>query len=511
MSGRDEVGGEAADLTRLSALAGVRVGDEGLQLSDAAVFQLFDDVPVAISATAGPSHRIVYANRFYRRMLIAPDTPLIGRELREVFGSNYRPELFELRDRVLREGRPVKVGAEPIRRPAGEPKLFWDILYFPLLDETGSAAGVLGFAIDVTNEVTARIEAEQRAEHANARAEEASLARARLALAVEATDLGIWEWDVETGAVEWSARQKAIWGLPPDVEITYDMWRESIHPDDREAVLGRIGRTLDPASGGDQRLTHRIVRPDGALRWIASHGRMIYHEDTGRPLRMIGTVSDITDREAADAALKLALESKDILLREVNHRIKNSLQLVSSLLALQSGRTGNEEVRALVQEAQLRVKAVAAVHDRLYRSEDISSVELGSFIDILCRGVEGSFAKGDAAVAIEVDTVPVTVGNDRAVPIGLILNELLTNALKYAYPQGGGMIRVGLTADEDGLCVLTVADDGVGVPADFEHRSASSLGYRIINGLARQLDAEIEIAPGSPGTAISVRFAQEGP
>ena len=153
-------------------------------------------------------------------------------------------------------------------------------------------------------------------------------------------------------------------------------------------MLGRLEHTLDPSSGGDQILEHRIVRPSGAVRWISSHGRMIYDEKTGRPLRLIGTVLDITRRKRAEAELRQALEAQEILLREVNHRIKNSLQLVSSMLSLQSGRLDDPEMRALIQEAQLRVHAVAAVHERLYRSEDFNSVDLDVFLETLCRDLE---------------------------------------------------------------------------------------------------------------------------
>ena len=128
--------------------------------------------------------------------------------------------------------------------------MYWDVTFFPLLDDVGTAERILTFAVDVTERVRARMEAEQRAEIERQRAEEASFDRARLALAVEATSLGIWEWNVETGETIWSDTQKAIWGLAPRTRVSFDSWRESLHPDDRDAVLDRLAHALDPASGG---------------------------------------------------------------------------------------------------------------------------------------------------------------------------------------------------------------------------------------------------------------------
>ena len=179
------------------------------------------------------------------------------------------------------------------------------------------------------------------------------------------------------------------------------------------------------------------------------------------------------------------------------------------MLSLQSARLDDAAPRSAILEAQSRVQAVAAVHDRLYRSEDLRSVDLDTFLETLCRDLERTVAAG-GGLRVEVTTAPVKIGNDRAVPVALILNELLTNAIKYAYPETGGTIRVSLRRADDGQrATLRVADEGVGLPEGFDERRARSLGYRIIEGLARQMQADIAIERRRPGTAISISFDLE--
>jgi two-component sensor histidine kinase len=146
------------------------------------------------------------------------------------------------------------------------------------------------------------------------------------------------------------------------------------------------------------------------------------------------------------------------------------------------------------------------VHERLYRSEEIGSVELGAYLETLCRDVERAGMSADGAVTVEVSADPVTIGNDRAIPVALILNELLTNAIKYAYPQGRGAIEVTLRGRPDGTAILSVGDHGVGLPEDFDQRQRASLGFRIVRGLVRQLDGELRIVRRTPGACFEIAF-----
>jgi PAS domain S-box-containing protein len=500
--------GLAADSFRelpIGALPGVRLGEAGLEFGSAALLQLFEVIPVAICITSGAEHRFVYTNSRYRTALFANADGPEGRLLADTVGLRAGTEIYELRKRVLSEGRVLSGFQLPVDTLVGG-RVYFDITYYPLQDEHGNTAGILTFAVDVTDEVRARQDAERRAAEEANRTREALFERTRFALAVEATDLGIWDWNIETQEVHWSARQKEIWGLEPDAPVTYETWRDSLHPEDRERVLAAVRRTTGEGSTGDQRLEHRIVRPTGGVRWISSRGRMLYEEGSGRPLRLIGTVLDVTNRTLADHQLKEALAAKEVLLREVNHRVKNSLQLVSSMLSLQSARSEDAEVRRLVQEAQARLQVVAAVHERLYASPDMASVELGAFLETLCRDIERTIVQPGDALSVDVRVEPVSISNDRAVPLALILNELLTNAIKYAYPDRRGTIEVVLRRTGDGKVLFSVSDRGVGLPEDIDRRQKSSLGLRVINGLVRQIQGELAMSQAKPGSRFEVLF-----
>jgi PAS domain S-box-containing protein len=489
------------------ALTGLLPNEGRLCFESETVLQLFESIPVAISVTAGPEHRFIYANRHYREAIF-PEIDLSGREHASAFGRRLGARNYDMRNLAYAGRRARSANETPVAAGGKASETFWDVTYFPILDEAGASCGILTFAIDVTEKVAARRQAEARALEQAVRAEEASFDRARLALAVEATDLGIWEWNVATGEVEWSDRQKEIWGLSQDAEVSYETWRSSIHPQDAERVLAQVQRTLDPASGGEQRMEHRIVRPGGGIRWISSRGRMLFDEASRRPVRLIGTTLDVTSRKRAEAELQTALDAKEVLLDEVNHRVKNSLQLVSAMLALQSGQSAEAEVRRVVRDAQARLQIVAAVHERLHRSEDIRFVDLAAFLEGLCRDIERGM-QGENAVRVEVSAEPLTIGNDRAVPLALILNELLTNAIKYAYPDGRGVVRVRLETRAGGSAFLSVSDDGSGLPADFETRRNRSLGFRIIERLAQQMRGQFRVVEQASGAGFEIAFEAE--
>src|SRR3984885_14149023 len=203
------------------------------------------------------------------------------------------------------------------------------------------------------------------------------------------------------------------------------------------------------------------------------------------------------DRYAALAA------EREVLLREVNHRVGNSLQIIASLLHLQANSSSQEDVKAALTNAMGRVAAVAQVHRRLYTSHDLKSVLLNQYLDALLEDLRRS-AEGNRMSRLTLKAEPVEIDPDRAVAIGIIVNELVMNAVKYAYPDCAGPIHIVLTSQGDDV-VLSIADDGVGLNVKTDPRS-TGMGQRIVSAMAAKLEASVERDPAHAGTRIVLRF-----
>src|SRR6266436_3305565 len=193
----------------------------------------------------------------------------------------------------------------------------------------------------------------------------------------------------------------------------------------------------------------------------------------------------------------------EMLLREVNHRVGNSLQIIASLLHLQANSSTEDDVKAALTNAMGRVAAVAQVHRRLYTSHDLKSVLLNQYLDALLEDLRRS-AEGNKMSRLTVKAEPVEIDPDRAVAIGIIVNELVMNAVKYAYPDGAGPIHVDLRAQGDDL-LLSIADDGVGLNVKTDPRS-TGMGQRIVTAMASKLDASVKRDPAHAGTRIILKF-----
>ncbi len=212
------------------------------------------------------------------------------------------------------------------------------------------------------------------------------------------------------------------------------------------------------------------------------------------------------ERQRYEERLKAALDRQQVLLKEVNHRVKNSLQLVASMLRLQAGSV-DEAVGRLLNEAQSRVMAVARAHERLYKSTDVARLDLAAYLEDVCADLAG--LTGSCTIVFEAPK-QVTIETDRAIPLALLVTELATNCAKYAYPmKDGGPIRVSLGPAADGMLLMSVADDGVGLPEGFDPGATQSLGLRLIRAFAQGLGGTVEFCRRTPGTEVKVLFPRQ--
>jgi two-component sensor histidine kinase len=204
--------------------------------------------------------------------------------------------------------------------------------------------------------------------------------------------------------------------------------------------------------------------------------------------------------------LQAALHEKEILLREIHHRVKNNLQVVSSLLTLQANRVKDPQAVTAFRESQSRIRSMALIHEKLYQSGDLAHIDFGDYVRHLAGDLLQAYNTKAAMVKVHLDVSEVLLGVDAAVPGGLILNELVSNALKHAFPgQRSGVIRLTLQRNSAQQIVLNVSDDGVGVPVGFEVSKSDTLGMTIVQALAKQVKGKLEVMRNE-GTVFSLTF-----
>lgn len=216
-------------------------------------------------------------------------------------------------------------------------------------------------------------------------------------------------------------------------------------------------------------------------------------------------------KEQADRDIRAARDRAEVLLREVNHRVANSLALVAAMARMQSNALTDPGARAALEEMQARVTAIANIHRRLYTSDDVRVVEIDAYLASLVEELEAAMKAGGGAHRVELDLRPVSVATDKAVSVGVIVTELVTNAFKYAFPEGkAGRILIALKEPAAGRARLVVEDDGVGMAAS-DGSQGTGLGTRIVTAMARNLGSKVAYEDARPGTRAVLEFSTEVP
>jgi len=241
-------------------------------------------------------------------------------------------------------------------------------------------------------------------------------------------------------------------------------------------------------------------QPEGIV--LSVTGRPLHSDDGG--CGGVVVLHDVTARKRAEELTTASLREKEVLLKEIHHRVKNNLQIVSTLLDLQSGHTTDRAAIEMFKESRGRVKSMALIHERLYRSQDMARVNLGEYVRQLAADLHRTYRMSEGIrLELDVDVPPVAI--DIAIPCGLLLNELISNCFKHAFADAAeGCLRVALHRD-GGANVLTVADDGAGFPAGTDFQNTASFGLQLVNTLVDQLDGEISLT-ADRGTTFTVRF-----
>ncbi len=279
-----------------------------------------------------------------------------------------------------------------------------------------------------------------------------------------------------------------------------------VHPDDRETVLGSM-ENIFHYDIDEYEMEFREIRSEGSEIWIQGRSRLV-HDEHSNEKELFAMCRDISFQKQAQEQIARSLEEKEVLLREVHHRVKNNMQVISSLLVLQSDRIDDPQYREMFQESINRIKAMAFIHDALYRSENFTRIGFRNYIASITENIANMYLDKSGTIAIHIDveeSAALTI--DTAIPCSLIVNELVTNSFKYGFPDDRqGSITISMHEIGDGMIELTVADDGAGIDSTLDWENTESLGLKLVNLLGRgQLGGTVELLEGN-GTCFRITF-----
>jgi PAS domain S-box-containing protein len=276
-----------------------------------------------------------------------------------------------------------------------------------------------------------------------------------------------------------------------------------VHPDDISLKM-ELDRCFSNEIGPSS-IEMRILTK--ANKYLIMDVSMVPQTWNGKVVKCLGIARDITKRRKAEEKLKDSLKEKEILLREIHHRVKNNMQVISGLLMLQEELSDDVKIIVILNDSQNRIASMALIHEKLYRSESISKIDFKEYVDDLVSGLFESYGITQSKVGLRVNVENIPMGIDVAIPCGLIINELVSNSLKHAFPaEKKGEIEISLSSTGEDMIELLVRDNGVGIPEDIDFRKTESLGLHIVDILVEnQLHGEITMNKNN-GTEFRIRF-----
>lgn len=335
----------------------------------------------------------------------------------------------------------------------------------------------------------------------------------RLRIALDLAKMGSWEYDVASDMFTFDDQFYALYGTTAKDEGGYQMSSNDyaskfIPPEVSSVVAEEIERTLradDPSYSNE--IEHVIIRADGEKRVIVVRNG-IEKDEYGNTIKTIGVNQDITELKRVQNEIKEALNEKEMLLKEIHHRVKNNLMVISSLLNLQSQYIHDEEALDIFRESQNRAKSMALIHERLYKSTDLKRIDFGDYIRTLGNDLYHTYMPEDGCISLNMNLENLMVDINTTVPLGLIVNELITNSMKHAFvDEAGGEINITFYKKSDEF-TLIIADNGEGLPEDIDFKNTETLGLQLVNNLTAQIDGIIEL-DRSYGTRFKITFKEQ--
>jgi PAS domain S-box-containing protein len=244
---------------------------------------------------------------------------------------------------------------------------------------------------------------------------------------------------------------------------------------------------------------------DGTFYWVDTT-IVPFLSAEGKPYQYVAIRSDITERKQAEEQIKESLKEKEVLLKEIHHRVKNNLQIISSLLNLQSSSIEEQRILEILKACESRVASMALIHEQLYQSTDLARIDLAEYVENLTANLLNSYELHSQQVALKIDVENIFLSINTAIPCGLIINELVSNSLKYAFSSGSpGEIHIKIHVKNGNQIMLVVSDNGIGLSQDFDFQNTETLGLQLVTALTTQLRGSIKVERDN-GTKFEIIF-----
>jgi len=437
--------------------------------------------------------RLVRINRKMMHDLeLKDESQAIGKTDVDLFGEEFGHKCLNEDRRLIETGEPVISLLES--RKLNDGRINWTLTSkVPIRNEKGQIVGLVG----ITREINELKKAEQELERE----------RELLQALMDNFPDTIYFKDTSSRFTRINKAQARVIGIDNPEEATGRSDFDYFPPEHATEAFEdeqKIMKTGQPLISK----TEKIKKADGSFFWVIATKVPIIDKN-GEIIGLVGVSRDITDRKLIEDKLQASLKEKEVLLREIHHRVKNNMQIISSLLRLQSNAIEDKKATQLIRECENRIRAMAFIHEQIYKTKDLANIDFSEYVTTLSTKLIRIYSRDPNLITSSIHCQNVYLNVNTAIPAGLIINELITNSLEHAFDANQkGEIFVEIRSD-GGVYTLRIGDDGMGFPEDLDFRNTESLGLNLVVNLVDQLDGTIELNR-EKGTEFAIRFKMVG-